>query len=73
MSYFEPIGAEAPVPEERIKYLRDTLRRDFKKAYIEWYRLYDEFSGEYRGSRPSAQPPEPQIDIEITEAKAHEG
>lgn len=73
MSYFEPIGAEAPVPEERIQYLRDILRRDFKKAFINWYKLFDEFSGEYREPRPSAKPPEPQIDKEITEARANEG
>lgn len=73
MRSFEPIGAEPPVPEERIKFLRDSLRRDFKKTFIDWYGLYYDYSIDYRKPRPAARPPEPQIDIEIAEAKAHEG
>lgn len=73
MRSFEPIGAEAPVPEERIKYLRDTLRRDFNKTFINWYGLYHEYSMSYRKPHPAANPPEPKLDIEITEARAHEG
>ena len=73
MRYFEPIGAEAPVPEERIQYLRETLRREFKTTFINWYGLYHKYSMEYRAPHPAATPPEPNFDIEIAEARAHEG
>jgi len=73
MRSFQPIGAEAPVPEERIKYLRETLRRDFGKSFINWYALYHEYSMQYRKPRPTPAPPEPKLDIEIAEARAHEG
>ena len=57
MKYFEPIEEEPPVPEERIQYLRNAIRRDFGKEIINWYNLYSIYSIKYRIPRPAVTPP----------------
>ena len=48
MEYFRPVGDEPPVPEERVLSLRNTIKRDFKREYINWYVLYTRYSISYR-------------------------
>lgn len=48
MEYFRPVEGEPPVPEERVDYLRNIIRRDFKTGIINWYVLYTWYSIKYR-------------------------
>ena len=57
MKYFMPIREEPPVPEERIQYLKNAIRRDFGKEIINWYNLYSMYSIKYRIPRPAVTPP----------------
>lgn len=76
MKNFRPIEEEPPVPEERIYFLRESIRRDFKKQYINWYVLWARYSGSYRIPVPAVTPPTGrkggQIRVKIT-AQAEEG
>lgn len=57
MKYFEPVGEEPPVPEEKVQYLRDSIRQNFKREYINWYVLYTRYSISYRIQEPATTPP----------------
>jgi len=76
MRNFQPIGEERPVPEERVQFLRDSIRRDFKREYINWYVLYTRYSSSYRIPVPAVTPPTgrkgEKIRIKV-EAQAEEG
>ena len=76
MKYFEPVEKEPPVPEERIQYLRDSIKREFKTGILNWYVLYTKYSINYRIPVPAATPPTgskaEKIRIKV-EAQAEEG
>ena len=57
MRNFQPIGEEPPVPEERIRFLRDSIRRDFGREYINWYVVFSIYSTSYRAPAPAVTPP----------------
>lgn len=66
MRNFQPIGEEPPVPEERLQFLRDSIRRDFKREFINWYVLYARYSLKYRIPVPAVTPPPgPKITMSI--------
>lgn len=70
MRNFQPIREEPPVPEERIQFLRDSIRRDFKTDIINWYVLYTRYSLKYRIPYPAVTPPPgPKISMTIEEAE----
>lgn len=76
MKYFEPVGEEPPVPAEKVQFLRDSIRRDFKREYINWYVLYTRYSISYRIPEPATTPPtgrkSERISVKV-EAQAEEG
>ena len=76
MKYIEPVEKEPPVPEERIRYLRDSIKREFKTGILNWYVLYTKYSISYRIPVPAATPPTgskaEKIRIKV-EAQAEEG
>ena len=57
MEYFEPVEEVKPVPEDKVHYLRESIRRDFKREYINWYVLYSRYSLSYRMPVPAATIP----------------
>lgn len=48
MRAFRPVGEEPPVPEDRVIFLKESIRREFKQSYINWYVLYSRYSVNYR-------------------------
>ena len=76
MRYFEPVEEEGPVPEERVHFLRDSIRRDFKREFINWYVLYSRYSLSYRIPVPAATPPTGRNGVKISvkiDAQPEEG
>jgi hypothetical protein len=57
MRSFKPVEEPQPVPEERVHFLRESIRRDFKREYINWYVLYSRYSISYRIPAQAATPP----------------
>lgn len=57
MENFRPVEEEPPVPEERVQFLRDSIRREFKREYINWYVLYSRYSIGYRIPEPDTNSP----------------
>lgn len=57
MRGFQPVEEPPPVPEERVYFLRDSIRRDFKRQYINWYVLWSRYSSRYRIPVPAVTPP----------------
>lgn len=56
MEIFSPVEEAQPIPEERIKYLRDYIKRDFKTGTTNWYVLYTWYSINYRNPLEIAVP-----------------
>lgn len=45
---FEPVGEDIPpVPEDRVAFARDGIRRGIKKGQYSWYTLYQRYSSQY--------------------------
>ena len=56
LEIFTPVEEAPPIPEERISYLRDYIKRDFKTGTTNWYVLYTWYSVKYRNPVEVAVP-----------------
>ena len=56
MEIFTPVKEAPPIPEERIDYLREYIKRDFKTGTTNWYVLYTRYSIKYRNPVEVAVP-----------------
>lgn len=56
LEIFTPVEEAPPIPEERIDYLREYIKRDFKTGTTNWYVLYTWYSVKYRNPVEVAVP-----------------